>query len=202
VIEYDYCYSSPDPYCYPGTGVLINKLNITDGATLFEAERRITALRLAELAIDPVHGVFDFAHLRSIHQIIFEDIYAWAGEIRTGEFLTKGTAIFCLGRHIAVYAENLFAKLSEEKKLLGLDKTQFIKRLAYFMGELNALHPFREGNGRSSREFWRLLSLYAGYDLDFGLANKDELLDADIAAFKKNFKPLIKILDTIVIKLI
>jgi cell filamentation protein len=180
--------------------VLINKLNITDYPTLHEAERRITVLRLAELGENPVRGKFGFAHLRAIHRTIFSDIYAWAGEIRTGEFLSKGDTIFCLGRHIPSYADNLFSKLAGEKKLRDLDKARFIKRLAYFMGELNALHPFREGNGRSSREFWRVLSLSADYDLDFGLADKDELLEADVAAFDKNYAPLIAILDVIVTK--
>lgn len=198
--KYNYNYRPPDPYCYPDTGVLINKLNITDGATLHEAERRITALRLAELAENPVRGRFGFIHLKGIHHAIFRDIYTWAGEIRTGEFLTKGDTIFCLGRHIPGYADNLFTKLEGEKKLRGLDKARFIERLAYFMGELNALHPFREGNGRSSREFWRMLSLSAGYDLDFGLADNDELLEADVAAFDKNYAPLITILSAIIMK--
>jgi cell filamentation protein len=200
VNKYNYNYRPPDPYCYPDTGVLINKLNITDGATLHEAERRITALRLAELAENPVRGRFGFIHLKGIHHAIFRDIYTWAGEIRTGEFLTKGDTIFCLGRHIPGYADNLFTKLEGEKKLRGLDKARFIERLAYFMGELNALHPFREGNGRSSREFWRMLSLSAGYDLDFGLADNDELLEADVAAFDKNYAPLITILSAIIMK--
>jgi addiction module RelB/DinJ family antitoxin len=113
VSKYDYGYHSPDSYCYPNTSVLINKLNITDGATLHEAERRITALRLAELMDTPVRGRFGFTHLKAIHRAIFSDIYAWAGEIRTGEFLTKGNTIFCLGRHIPSYADNLFAKLKE-----------------------------------------------------------------------------------------
>jgi cell filamentation protein len=75
----------------------------------------------------------------------------------------------------------------------------FIKRLAYYMGEVNALHPFREGNGRTSREYFRQLSLNGNYILDFSKINKDDLLTADIEAFNGSYDNLIKILDKAVI---
>jgi cell filamentation protein len=82
-----------------------------------------------------------------------------------------------------------------ENNLCRLKKAQFIERMAYYMGEINALHPFREGNGRTAREFFRQLSLNANYVLDFGKVNKDELLTADIEAFDGKYEKLIKILD-------
>ncbi len=200
-MEYNYSYQPDDPYCYPGTKTLMNKMGITDSEQLQHAERRITALRLASLPENPVRGSFDFAHLRAIHRFIFGDIYDWAGKIRLGEFLTKGNTIFCLGRHIDSYANSIFSSLSEAKNLRGLAKNAFIDQLAYFMGEVNALHPFREGNGRTIREFFRLLSKSAGYDLDFGSADRDALLSADIEAFDRNYKPLIGILGKIVQRL-
>jgi len=85
--------------------------------------------------------------------------------------------------------------LEKEIILCGLSKLNFIERMAYYMGEINALHPFREGNGRTSREFFRQLSLNANYILDFGKTEKEELLAADIEAFNGQYERLIKILE-------
>jgi cell filamentation protein len=197
---YLYDYQSDDPYCYPGTKVLINKLNITDAEQLFHAERRLTSLRLAELSDNPAKGRFNFEHLCAIHRHIFGDIYDWAGEIRKGEFLIKDKTIFCLGRHIDSYANGIFTDLSKANKLRGLKKEEFIDQLAYFMGEVNSLHPFREGNGRVAREFFRQLAHNAGYDLDFSKSDKDNLLQADIAAFNRAYQLLTYILRDIVKK--
>jgi len=85
--------------------------------------------------------------------------------------------------------------LQKEKILYGLNKSKFIERMAYYMGEINALHPFREGNGRTSREFFRQLSLNANYILDFGKTEKEKPLTADIEAFNGQYERLIKILE-------
>jgi cell filamentation protein len=111
-----------------------------------------------------------------MHKIIFEDIYEWAGQIRRGDFLSKGNSIF----------------------LLGLNKSKFIERMAYYMGEINALHPFREGNGRTAREFFRQLSLNAKYTLDFSKTGKDDLLTADIDAFNGKYDRLVDILGKVI----
>lgn len=129
--------------------------------------------------------------LCAIHRLIFIDIYDWAGVPRTGGFLSKGGTIFAKGEYINDTATALFAKLVEEKKLKGLGKVAFIERLAYYMGEVNTLHPFREGNGRAAREFFRELGLKAGYRIDYGLTNESALLHANVEAYAKNYKPLI-----------
>ena len=193
--NYGYTYSADENYCYPNSAVLVNKLNIRDGTQLASVERDITYLRLIELQKTPIHGQFGFSHLRTIHRYIFTDLYSWAGEIRRSEFLMKGGTIFCRGQYIESYAQDLFSKLASEHKLRGMQKVQFVERLAYYMGEVNALHPFREGNGRTSREFFRQLSKSAGYDLDFGNIDKNDLLAADIAAFDKDYSLLITILN-------
>lgn len=195
-----YDYQPDDPYCYPGTKVLRNKLGITDAEQLFDAERRITALRLSTIPESFANGRFGLNHLCKIHQHIFGDIYDWAGEVRKGEFLVKGDTIFCLGRYIGSYSDTIFSALAEENRLKGLERDKFIERLAFYMGEVNALHPFREGNGRTAREFFRLLSLNAGYDLDIGSVDREALLQADIAAFEREYKPLINVLSSITLK--
>jgi cell filamentation protein len=83
--------------------------------------------------------------------------------------------------------------------LCGLDKSEFIEKMAYYMGEINALHPFREGNGRTAREFFRQLSLNAKYPLDFSKTEKKKLLIADIEAFNGSYEKLIRILEKIII---
>jgi cell filamentation protein len=87
----------------------------------------------------------------------------------------------------------------KENSLQGLKKLKFIEKLAYYMGEVNALHPFREGNGRACREFFRQLSLNANYILDFSKTRKEELLEADVEAFNGRYEKLIKILDKAIV---
>lgn len=198
---YSYAEDSGDSYCYPGTSVLRNKMEILDKEALLTAEREITSLKLLMLREKPVKGHNDFAHLRAIHRFIFCDIYDWAGERRTGEFLAKGKTIFCLGRYIDQFANAIFSELAAKNNLCCMEREEFIKELAYFMGEVNALHPFREGNGRTAREFFRQLSKNAGYNLDFGDVDKEKLLAADIAAFHREYTPLVVILDHSVTKI-
>jgi cell filamentation protein len=193
--EYNYGYHGFENYCYPGTDVLINKLNIRDDERLSKAERDITRLKLLKLFQAPVPKEFDFPLLCNIHKNIFEDIYAWAGQIRRGDFFSKGASIFCRGSLIESSANTIFGNLASEKYLYSLEKPDFISRMAYYMGEINALHPFREGNGRTSREFFRQLALHANYLLDFSLTKKEDLLAADINAFNGVYDDLIALLD-------
>jgi cell filamentation protein len=193
--KYNYTYQDSEGYCYPGTNILKNKLGIKNDDTLTVAEREITSLKLLMIYTMPIMKVYDLNNLCKIHKIIFEDIYEWAGQIRKGDFLSKGGSIFCRGQYIAENANKIFGNILEEKYLYGLKKVKFIERTAYYMGEVNALHPFREGNGRTCREFFRQLSLNANYILDFSQTEKDELLEADIEAFNGQYGKLIKILD-------
>lgn len=193
--KYEYTYHGSEDYCYPGTDILKNKLGIRDDEALTAAEREITSIKLLMLYNNPTNGIFNFEHLCAIHQCIFGDIYDWAGLIRRGEFLSKGSSIFCRGPYIKENAEKIFGTLLKENKLVGLSKAEFIGHLSYYMGEINALHPFREGNGRTSREFFRQLALNAEYVLDFSTIHKDELLKADIEAFNGMYSNLIKLLE-------
>jgi len=196
--KYDYSYTESDPYCYADSKVLVNKLNIRDTTVLYEAEREITCFKLLELHEKPINGRFGFAHLCAIHEFIFCDVYNWAGIPRTGGFLSKSGTLFVQGIYIKDTANKLFTELSSENKLRGLEKEVFIRRLAYYMGEVNALHPFREGNGRTAREFFRELALKAEHCIDYGLTEADTLLNADVEAYAKNYDPLINVLHSIV----
>jgi cell filamentation protein len=193
--KYEYSYHGIESYCYPDTDILINKLDIRDDEQLSKAERDITRLKLLKFFSSPVPEKYDFSLLCNIHKCIFEDIYDWAGKIRRGDFLAKGNSIFCRGSLILSNADTIFGNLAKEKYLCNLSKQTFVSRLAYYMGEVNALHPFREGNGRTTREFFRQLALHAHYLLDFSNTQKEDLLTADVNAFNGIYDDLIAILN-------
>ena len=100
--------------------------------------------------------------------------------------------------YIESHAAEIHEKLKQSNFLTGLGKTDFIVKLAHFMGEINALHPFREGNGRTARLYFKQLSINAGYDLEFHKTSKEALLNADIQAFNREYEPLIQVLNRVV----
>ena len=179
-------------YCYPGTDVLKNKLNIQNADRLLEAERKLTMLRLLELLEHPVTGAFDYEHLKAIHGYIFQDIYDWAGQERVVD-IAKGN-MFCSVRFITEQADILFAELKADKYLANLPKESFIKKLAYYLSEINALHPFREGNGRTQREFIRALAIKNGYQIKFANVSEKEMIKASQASFLRDYTLMEKLL--------
>ncbi len=169
-----------DPYTDPHTGVLFNKLGVTDSAQLELTEFQIVALRDSELTQSPYLGSFDLDHLRSIHKYLFSDIYDWAGSIRTVT-ISKPNAVFCRAQYILDAAPNIFALISDRDHMRNLDREAAAAALAEFLGELNALHPFRDGNGRTQRAFLRQLAATAGWRLDWTGLNRSENIEASIA---------------------
>ena len=181
-----------DPYCYPNSRVLKNKLGLRDLDELHDEERNLSNLRARELLDSPTNGKFDFSHLRKIHAYLFQDIYSWAGKVRTVD-IAKGN-LFCRAFAIEPEAERIFTELKSEKYLQNLSIGEFCTRLAYYFAEINALHPFREGNGRTQREFIRQLAYQNNYLLTFAGLTKDEMITASIASFKLDYAPLEKLL--------
>lgn len=168
-------------YCYPNSTVLINKLNITNAEELFEAEVALTSIRLEELELKPIEGNFDFHHLKKIHHYIFQDLYDWAGKIRTVE-IGKGN-LFCTTACIPAYADSVFKKYFSQCYKARNDIQQFVNIFAENYGDLNALHPFREGNGRAQREFARVLCMKCGYDFCLIGTTHSEMLAASKLSF-------------------
>jgi cell filamentation protein len=175
-------YPADDLYIDPGTGVLRNRLGIADEATLEQAEADIAATRSYELSKSPLRGNFDLAHMREIHRRLFSDLYDWAGELRSVD-ITKGSTRFAHHAYIASAAASIFQPLAKENRLAGLDLIAFSERAAYFLGELNALHPFREGNGRAQREFISHLAQANGYYIAWENIAQAEMLEASIQSF-------------------
>jgi len=178
-------------YCYPNSFVLRNKLNIKDKDQLEKAEQQITSVKILDLKMNPLKGNLDFDHLLSIHRYIFIDIYTWAGMTRTVN-ISKGNP-FCDFRYINDVSLELFAQLHKEHYLIGLDKEQTIKRLAFYLGELNAIHPFREGNGRTQRLFIEYLGMVSGYHVDFTNISSEEMVEASVDSFLKKYDKMNKL---------
>lgn len=153
--------SDNDPYLISGTEVLKNKLSITDQAKLEASETVVSASKIASLEEHPVPGNFDLDHLCAIHHEIFGDIYDWAGHIRTVN-ISKGATQFAMVDVIMSYATSIFGPLHRENLLRGLSDAKYATRLAHYYSEVNLLHPFREGNGRTQRAFFTLLALQDG----------------------------------------
>ena len=166
-------------YCYPGSDVLINKLNIKDNQLLSEAERKIVLTKSYELRKNSKIGDFDLNHFLEIHKFLFEDIYPFAGKFRN-ENIAKGYFSFAEWQYIEPEIKRLFDKLKAENYLQGKSREELVKGLAYYLSELNVLHPFREGNGRTIREFIRELAFFNGYILDLQNTTSDELLKASV----------------------
>lgn len=166
-------------YCYENSGTLINKLNIKDYKELEKYEARITAAKSLGLRIQGITGRFDKKHYVSIHKYLFEDIYPFAGKFRE-ENIGKGEFRFASFEYIEPELNRLLNKLKEENFLKGLSKKELAKRLAYYLSELNVLHPFREGNGRTNREFIRQLALENGYILNLKNVSPEDVLNASI----------------------
>ena len=192
--DYSYDYEWDCEYCYPDSNILINKLNIQNAEDLAVAEREITAIRLAVAKAEPIKGSFDLKHLQKIHKVIFCDLYSWAGKLRHVN-IAKGNQ-FCLAMNLEIYAENLFHKLENEHYLIGYEGS-VSHRLAYYLSEINVLHPFREGNGRSQRLFIEYLALVAGYRLDFSLVTANEMIVASADAFACDYRSINEMFDRI-----
>lgn len=182
-------YDAVDGYVYPGTSVLRNKADIRDQLALDAFEADATAVRMLELLEKPLVGQFDFVHLCSIHHHLFQDVYEWAGLIRTVDISREGSR-FAHVPMIEGYLRGELGRLPSENWLRGLGPAVFVKRLAHYMGEINAAHPFRDGNGRTQRVFCSLLAEQAGYFIDFESVDQARMYGVMVASFKGNAEPL------------
>ena len=174
-------YSESDPFLDAATGVLINRFGITDERTLEQTEA-LVAISSYELSQTPLKRHFDLAHLQAIHKHLFGDLYEWAGKLRTID-ISKGANRFANHLQIESAAAPIFLQLAKENHLAGLGAEPFSDRAAYYLGELNALHPFREGNGRAQREFISHLAHANGYYIAWENMVPADLLAATIASF-------------------
>ena len=168
-------------YCYPDSDVLRNRLNIREKATLKQAEEEFTAVKQLVLLQEPMKGRFTKTHLLRIHRFLFEDLYPFAGQIRR-EQISKGDTMFCPPALIDRELGRVFRDLHAKALLSERREREQLQNLSRLMAELNIIHPFREGNGRSIREMVRCLGLRYGLRLNWGNVSREMLLNAAVAS--------------------
>lgn len=175
-----------DPYCYPGTGVLINLPGIKQQDKLEQFETDIAKQR----ADEPLpKGRLTVSHYYAIHRHLFGDVYSWAGKPRTVR-ISKKDSTFCYPEHIDREMRTLFAELHKQKCFKGLGAGTFSGHAAHFLATLNAIHPFRDGNGRTQLAFLKLLTLNAGHRFDIENLKPSDFLEAMIRSFSGDENPL------------
>lgn len=198
--KYKYSYlDDKGIYCYQGSNVLINKFNIKDETTFHKAERLYTSVRQSELDEKPLEGNLDFNHLKSIHFYLFQDLFYWAGKTRTIAIAKKN--MFCLPQYIDNYANEIFTKLKRCNYYLEYDKNQLIEAVTSLLADINALHPFREGNGRTQREFIRYVCAINGYALDWSKVSSEENVIASYESVNGDNCKLKNIISNIIYKI-
>jgi cell filamentation protein len=181
-----------DPYVYPGTNVLKNNLDIRNTDELQRAEIAITRTRIMQ----PMEGPLSLTpqDYQDLHHHIFQDIYPWAGEFRTVD-IAKGHSQFCRPDFIDAQMQQRFQEIRQENNLNGLHKDAFAERAGFYVSEINAIHPFREGNGRTQRYFLEQLAQQAGHYLDVSRMDKDQWINASIKSFHEvKHEPFVKVI--------
>ena len=162
-------------YCYKGTDVLINRFGLRDGKLLKQLEADVTSVIQGSFLEEPVKGRFTPNHLCRIHRALFGDLYPFAGHYRREDIL-KGSTRFLDYKHIKNKTKQTLDLLQKENCLHGAENARLLSRAAWYFAELNYIHPFREGNGRTLREFMRLLLLSNGYSVQWSAVPREELL--------------------------
>lgn len=177
---------APDRYCYRGTSVLKNLLGITDQAALDAYELEASTQR----ATEPLPGGrFGVRHYLAIHRHLFQDVYGWAGRVRTVR-IAKDGSMFCYPEHIAAELRRLFAGLRAAGCFRNLPTAEFAGQAAHFLAELNAIHAFREGNGRTQLSFMTVLAAHAGHPLQHAAMEPGRMLAAMVLSFRGDEAPL------------
>lgn len=176
-----------DPLCYPGTQVLRNKGDYRDAEELEDFEEAMYEIRAQE---DLPLGQLDYAHYRAIHRHFFQDVYDWAGETRQIR-TSKGNSQFCYPEYIEAQMNNLLGQLAQEGHLGDLvNPDDFAERAAHYIAEINAVHPFREGNGRCQLALLAILTDNAGFTMDQDKLNPEAWMKAMIESFSGSTDPL------------
>ena len=191
-----------DPYLYPGTDVLRNVPGLRNAEQLTAFEAVKTAHRIYELLNNPVVGRFDPAHLKAIHQRVFRDVFPWAGEFRTAmlgkaEHPGQAPTWFTPPHLLEHEAERIFSSLHRANLLRGIPRKAFARHAARLLAEINKLHPFREGNGRTQRLFIDALARQAGHPVYFDVISRERMVQASIEANGGNLGMMGRMLEEI-----
>ncbi len=191
-----------DPYVYPGTPVLRNKLGILNARRLSLAEDRRAGVRYAMLLDDLPRPPFTFDTLKDIHRTLFQDVYSWAGQPRTTSIGKRETddadspvTWFARPGTIEDEAARIFDRLAQARFLIGLGRPEFAATAAEVLGAVNDLHAFREGNGRAQRLLVAALGHNAGHPVSFDVVTRERMVATSIAASRGDLGGLVRLLD-------
>jgi len=182
--------TAEDAYVYPGTSILRNLLGIANSERLDRVERRLVVQRTRRGIPE---GSFDLAHLRNIHRHLFQDIYEWAGELRTVE-INKGGHQFQFRRYIETGMADVHRRLVQGSFLRGLSVPEFAQQAAVIIGDVNYVHPFREGNGRTQAQYLKELAAQAGHDLDLARIDPMARIEASKASHAADYSPMAEVI--------
>ena len=196
---YEVCeYLDPDnEYTYPNSSVLINKFDIKDNEEAYEKEYGLVRLRGLDLVLEPL-SVKKIDDVLKIHGFLFGEMYAWAGQLRKVNISKEGNAFMALQafdtgtKYINSLINNFYDRANSRQAIT--------KALAEILDNLNYMHPFREGNGRTQREVVRSLALEKGYYADIDLTEDDEVYNlymdgtvfGDVAKLTKLFELILE----------
>ena len=183
---------SIDPYVEPETGLLRNLVGAKTSAELAQAEADLVAVRIIQLRDHQlVASTRDVHEVQGLHQHLFQDLFSWAGEIRTIDMKRGNGQFFAPCAGILGNLHYVFTDLGDHDYLRGLDQDEFAKTLARFYDDLNHIHPFREGNGRAQRLFWARVAFDAGWVLDWAPVYGSELNESSrLAREERNLAAL------------
>ena len=196
-MENNYQYLDPDFIYTNKNGVLHNLAKIEDEVILLAFESLKVSKRIEELLENPIK-IKDSSSLLKIHHHLFQDVYEWAGKVRIVNISKDGKPFFN-GERFDKAFQYLDSLISEYRIVKKTNSNEIAKKLAEILDTVNYLHPFREGNGRTQREFLRLLALEKEITLNLNPPDK-------ISVYERNMKGTIesnlKILHALIFELI
>lgn len=168
-----YKYIDPNnQYTYPDSTVLVNKQNITNIEEAYRNEHLFVTRRLADLRLEPIQ-VYSMSDILAIHNYLFQDVYAWAGQYRKVNISKSGNPFMPIQSFNT--AETHMNHLIHSNHQTANSKDEIIVHLIEILDNLNYFHPFREGNGRTQREVIRSLALSKGYSAQIRVEQDDEV---------------------------
>lgn len=159
---------------------------------LEEAERELTSLAASEIEFSP--PPYHLAYLQSLHRHLFQDLYGWAGEIRTVD-IAKDDTRFCIVSRIEAEAKKVFDRLARQDWLEHCERAELVIAVAEYYGDINMLHPFREGNGRVQRLMFEHLIINAGYQISWWEVEPEDWKQGNIDAVACDYGRLETIFD-------
>lgn len=182
-------------YRYPNSSVLRNKLGLRDPDDLDLAERKIA---LNQLSLPLPKGKYDLAHLQAIHKHLFQDVYEWAGDLRETN-ISKGGSFFMPADRIRFAMMDVEKRIKKSDYLKGLRPQSFAKQASHIIGDINHIHPFREGNGRTQLVFLKQLGKKAGHRIDLAQVKKEDWIKGSIQSHHARYDGLEKCIGEMIV---